>query len=123
MTWRKRWSLLSRRTAGSRMRSGGEGTVQIFPMISPGGTNEMPTVFCWKSLLLPSPLPHSVHGIYTFHNIGFSKSVESGVRYLTCPDCEQDVLGLNVVADGEECFLCQDLVQLGGVSKPPISLS
>jgi hypothetical protein len=65
-----------------------------------------------------------VDDMMKFHNIGFSRAIQgSGMRYLTCPDCEKDILGYNVVSNTKEYFLCADRVQEGGTSKPPISLS
>ncbi|PRP87009.1 hypothetical protein PROFUN_04991 [Planoprotostelium fungivorum] len=35
-----------------------------------------------------------VKDMFTFENIGFTRNVDTSYKYLTCADCEQDVVGI-----------------------------
>jgi len=43
--------------------------------------------------------------MYDFENIGFSKTTEQNIRYLTCADCERGVLGIQYLADPANIYL------------------
>jgi hypothetical protein len=45
-----------------------------------------------------------VQGMMTFFNIGFTHAVGE-FKYLTCADCEKEVLGIVFTASPEELFL------------------
>mmetsp|Transcript_1516 Transcript_1516/g.2007 ORF Transcript_1516/g.2007 Transcript_1516/m.2007 type:complete len:136 (-) Transcript_1516:8-415(-) len=40
-----------------------------------------------------------IEDMFDFENIGFTKNVDPGYKYLTCADCEQTVLGIQQLND------------------------
>ena len=51
-----------------------------------------------------------VNGMMSFYNIGFTHGVDDR-KYITCADCEQEVLGLCFHADTETIWVAADRVK------------
>jgi len=45
-----------------------------------------------------------------FENIGFSKTVATGLKYLSCADCDTGPLGYHDTTKEAECFIAVDRV-------------
>jgi len=48
--------------------------------------------------------------MFNFENIGFSKTINSDMKYLTCADCEREILGFQVLSEGNNFFLAANRV-------------
>jgi hypothetical protein len=49
--------------------------------------------------------------IFDFHNVAFARatSAHPNIKYLTCADCEQGILGLQT--SPKSIYLCHDMVR------------
>jgi len=53
-----------------------------------------------------------VRDMYTFENIAFSKTVaEKNFKYLTCADCEREVIGIHYLDDPSHFLLAESRVK------------
>jgi len=48
--------------------------------------------------------------MYSFENMGFSKTVDTNTKYLTCADCEREIIGFQILSEGNNFYLAANRV-------------